>query len=68
MSKAVTIKYRGGRQEIKSLKADYCSGVVPTGSSTSYRCFRLNNKDVGRVAEGKCDPEKCVFCKPRKEE
>ena len=52
----VTIKYRDGKQNVVSIKADSCSGVYPAGSHTFYCEFYLHAKHIAKVAESRLLP------------
>jgi hypothetical protein len=54
--KAVTIKYRDGKQQIASIRADECSGELPAYSNTYYCLFYRNGKQIARVAKSRLLP------------
>lgn len=54
--KPVTIKYRDGKHQTVSVKADSCSGEIPAYSDTYYCIFYLDKKQVARVAKSRLLP------------
>ena len=52
----VTIKYRDGKHQTVTIKADRCSGEVPAYSNTYYCIFYLKGTQVARVAQSRLLP------------